>query len=185
MTRAKPADARNSSTGSSGFIQFSPVRPTRTPARISPTTTGIRHLDGVANSGPATPIARTRARPARVIPSPPSSLWSTDPDQTFLDDRSEHPAIGAEEVPAGEPSGTRGAGRVGVVEDPVVDPDRSVKPHRVIQRRQLEASPGTTQPMSGQYGVQQGQVREIGQHADVQQLVVREFGVTAEPDLVP
>src|ERR1700712_5059713 len=71
MTNAKPADARNSSTGSSGVTQPSPARPTTAPARISPTTTGTRQREGVARSGPARPIASTSARPASVIPSLP------------------------------------------------------------------------------------------------------------------
>jgi hypothetical protein len=55
---AKPTSLRNTTVGSVGSTASRPVRPTITPARISPITTGTNALRPAPSSGPAKP-ART------------------------------------------------------------------------------------------------------------------------------
>ena len=64
---ANPTSARKAVVGSAGSSQRKPLVPITTPARSSPTTTGISACLPSASSGPARPASTIRARTPNVI----------------------------------------------------------------------------------------------------------------------
>ena len=62
----KPMSPRNRTVGSAGSTASSPVRPTTTPATISPITTGTNTLRPAPSSGPARPASTIKASTPKV-----------------------------------------------------------------------------------------------------------------------
>ena len=66
INMAKPTSPRNCTVGSVGSTAPNPVRPTITPARISPITTGTNTLPPAPSSGPARPASTINASTPKV-----------------------------------------------------------------------------------------------------------------------
>ena len=72
ISMANPTSDRNAVVGSAGSIHSRPVRPSSTPAAISPTTSGNTSRGSPASSGPASPAATMSASSPKLT----RALWA-------------------------------------------------------------------------------------------------------------
>ncbi len=93
-----------------------------------------------------------------------------------------HQAPGpVEQEPPGQAPGAGGDRRVGVVEQPLVGPERPVEPHAVVEAGAHEVGVVPAHRVGLEDGVEQRHVRGVGGHAGVQQRVVGQLAVGPDP----
>ena len=119
------------------------------------------------------PIASRSSRRRRV------SL--EDADETLLDERDAQVAPPVEEEAARQATSVGGDGRVGVVEEPFVGPERPVEPHAVVQAGAHQVLVAPAQFVWGEDRVHEGHVGRVGRHARVQQRIVGQCAVRPDP----
>ena len=103
--------------------------------------------------------------------------------QTLLDDRDAQRARPFEQEAPGQAAAGGGHGRIGVVEQPFVGPERAVEPHAVIKAGAHEVGVVPPHVVGRQDGVEERHVRGVGRDGGVQQRIVGQ--VTVGPDPQP
>ncbi len=86
-----------------------------------------------------------------------------------------------EEEAARQATSVGGDGRVGVVEEPFVGPERPVEPHAVVQAGAHQVLVAPAQFVWGEDRVHEGHVGRVGRHARVQQRIVGQCAVRPDP----
>ena len=84
---------------------------------------------------------------------------------------------------AGQPAAALRARRILRVEQPFVGAERAVKPHRMIEAGRHHAPVEQRAAVARHDGIEQREVRGIGERAHVQRRVVGQFGRGADPDM--
>src|SRR5438105_3975615 len=106
-------------------------------------------------------------------------------DQAFLYDRHDEAAVLGEDLASREAAGAVGARAVLVVEEPVVGPERAVEPHGMVEAGHHRGAVVPAADGVGQEGgVEQGEVRLVGNDARVQQGLVGQLAVGLDPHLL-
>src|SRR4051812_31985953 len=111
------------------------------------------------------------------------ALWAWTADKALLHHAHRELPVAREDRPLRQAAAGAGPRRLLVVEPPLVGPERPVKPHRVVQARpdDVAAAPGA--PVRHERRVEKRHVAGEGDHADVQEGVVRQRSVSPHPDL--
>ncbi len=127
---------------------------------------------------------RSPRRTARCDSSSRSSSGRLAPaHQAFLRN-ARHQRTPAIVDPAGGETARTGCARAGEhIEQPFVDPDRAVEPHRMVDARHREPSVESRHAMRQQGGLEQLEIRQVGQQAAMEDRVVRAALDQPEPDM--
>src|ERR1700737_2890237 len=106
------------------------------------------------------------------------------PHQTFLGDARHQPPGPIVDEPPGEAASVLGGRALHRIKQPFIDTGGPVEPHRVIDAGDDHGSAEPTRSVRPQRGGHQVVVRGIGQHAGVQERILRHPVDGAEPDLL-
>src|SRR6185437_9554074 len=104
-------------------------------------------------------------------------------DRAFLRDRGHQRAVGFENHAAGEAAPALRARRILGVEQPLVGAERPMKPHRMIEARRHHPLVEQRAAVTRHDGIEQREIRRIGQGAHMQRRIVGQFGRGANPDM--
>src|SRR6516165_9974639 len=103
--------------------------------------------------------------------------------QPFLRSARDQAAVAREYAGAREAARTRSAGTVHGVQQPVVDAQRAVKPHGVIDARHDQRRPEQRSAVRERRGIEQEKVRDVREQPPMQHLIVGKGPDAAKPDL--
>ena len=87
--------------------------------------------------------------------------------QAFLRGARDQPSIAREHAAAREAARTRGAGTVDRIQQPIVDADAAMKPHRMIDAGNRELGRNHRYAMRLERSIEQVKIRHIGQQTAV------------------
>src|SRR3954453_10023832 len=108
---------------------------------------------------------------------------ATVPDEAFLDDRADPPAVLRVDPTRAETTSAAGPRRVLVVEQPAVGAELGMEPHRVVEAGDEDVAVGEVDAVREQDRVEQRHVARVGQHADVEKRVVGQLTRRTNPHL--
>lgn|GEM_PF-5929037 len=107
-----------------------------------------------------------------------------DADQPFLRDRCNQHAVARIKRAPVKTARAGGTRRILRVEQPVIKPARTMKPHGVIKARNLQVTVENRAAMRMQGCIEQGHVGEIGENGGLQRPVIRHDAARPDPDML-
>ena len=105
------------------------------------------------------------------------------PHQPLLRDRGDEGTVAREDQTPRKTAGSREIGAVLGVEQPIVSPERTVEPQRMIQARAHKIRLKQRAAVRHQGGIEQRHVGRIGEHALVDCRIIRQGAGGPDPDM--